>query len=123
MNPPTARRLVAGVLLLLFPMAAQDRADRVLLEAEQARQAGVPTLLAAVKGGVRSQMFEQSGARCVRKAGYDANRSPSRARECLVHRRPLPFRHRPRSAAYVDCGGGYASRLGKEPLRPGCTTW
>ena len=57
MNPPTARRLVAGVLLLLFPMAAQDRADRVLLEAEQTREPGVPTLLAAVKGGVRSQMF------------------------------------------------------------------
>lgn len=57
MNPPAARRLIAGMLLSLFPMAAQDYADRVLLEAEQAREAGVPALLAAAKGGVRSQMF------------------------------------------------------------------
>ncbi len=38
-------------------MSAQDRADRVILEAEQAREAGVPTLLAAAKGDARSQMF------------------------------------------------------------------
>jgi len=43
------------MLLSLFPMAAQDLADRVLLEAEQAREAGVP--LAAARGGARSQMF------------------------------------------------------------------
>jgi HEAT repeat protein len=56
MNPPAACRLIAGVLLSLFPMAAQDHADRVILEAEQAREAGLPALLAA-KGGVRSQML------------------------------------------------------------------
>ncbi len=38
-------------------MGAQDRADRVLLEAEQAQEAGVPALLAAMKGNVRSQML------------------------------------------------------------------
>jgi cyclophilin family peptidyl-prolyl cis-trans isomerase/HEAT repeat protein len=45
------------MLLSLFPVAAQDRADRVLLEAEQAREAGVPALLAAAKGSVHSQML------------------------------------------------------------------
>jgi cyclophilin family peptidyl-prolyl cis-trans isomerase/HEAT repeat protein len=45
------------MLLSLLPMSAQDRADRVILEAEQAREAGVPTLLAAAKGDARSQMF------------------------------------------------------------------
>jgi cyclophilin family peptidyl-prolyl cis-trans isomerase/HEAT repeat protein len=58
MNPQDATRLIAGILLFLFPTAAQDRADRVLLEAEQAREAGVPTLLAALThGGVRTQML------------------------------------------------------------------
>src|SRR5580692_4287679 len=58
MNPQSAAKLIAGVLFVLFPTVAQDRVDRVLLEAEQAREAGVPTLLAAVaKGAVRSQML------------------------------------------------------------------
>jgi len=52
-----ARRLIAGMLLSIIPMAAQDRADRMLLEAEQARETGVPTLLTAVKGDVHSQML------------------------------------------------------------------
>jgi len=58
MNPQSAAKLIAGILFVLFPTAAQDRVDRVLLEAEQAREAGAPTLLAAVaKGAVRSQML------------------------------------------------------------------
>ena len=32
MNLLTAARLIAGILLFLFPAAAQDRADRVLLQ-------------------------------------------------------------------------------------------
>ena len=51
MNPLQAARLIAGILLSLFPMAAQDRADRVLIEAEQAREAGAPALLAALTNG------------------------------------------------------------------------
>ena len=46
--------VLAGVLLSLVPIAAQDRA---LLEAEQAREAGVATLLTAAKGEVNSQML------------------------------------------------------------------
>jgi cyclophilin family peptidyl-prolyl cis-trans isomerase/HEAT repeat protein len=61
MNPPAARRLIAGLLLSLFPVAAQytagQTADRPLIEAEQAREAGAPALLAAVKGDVHSQML------------------------------------------------------------------
>src|ERR1700733_12494635 len=58
MNPQSPANLIAGILFVLFPAVAQDRIDRVLLEAEQAREAGVPTLLAAVaKGAVRSQML------------------------------------------------------------------
>jgi cyclophilin family peptidyl-prolyl cis-trans isomerase/HEAT repeat protein len=52
-----ARRLIAGMLLSVIPMAAQGRADRMLLEAEQAREAGVPSLLAAVKGDASSQIL------------------------------------------------------------------
>jgi HEAT repeat protein len=49
---------IVGVLLVLFPAVAQDRADRVIIESEQAREAGVPTLLAAVaNGGVRSRIL------------------------------------------------------------------
>lgn len=58
MNPTRSARLIAGMLLLLIPAAAQDRADRALLEAEQAREAGVPALLAALKnGGPHSQIL------------------------------------------------------------------
>ena len=45
---------MAGMALLI-PMAAQDPADRAILEAEQAREAGVPALLAALNGNTRSQ--------------------------------------------------------------------
>ncbi|MGA3187004.1 MAG: peptidylprolyl isomerase [Bryobacteraceae bacterium] len=46
-------KLVAGFLLFVTSAAAQD-----LIEAEQAREAGVPTLLAAIAhGNVRSQML------------------------------------------------------------------
>ena len=44
MNPQAIVRLIAETLLFLSPMPAQDRADRGLLEAEQAREAGVLTL-------------------------------------------------------------------------------
>jgi len=55
MNPPDAARLIAGILLFLCPAAAQDRA---LIEAEQAREAGVPTLLAALsQGDARARIF------------------------------------------------------------------
>ena len=58
MNSQSASKLIAGILFVLFPTLAQDRVDRALLDAEQAREAGVATLLAAVaKGGVRSQML------------------------------------------------------------------
>ncbi len=58
MNAPSSSKLIAKILLLLFPVMAQDRVERVLLEAEQAREAGIPTLLAAVaKGDVRSQIL------------------------------------------------------------------
>jgi cyclophilin family peptidyl-prolyl cis-trans isomerase/HEAT repeat protein len=57
MNPPTAHCLIARLLFCLGPIAAQDPADRLLLEAEQAREAGVPALLVAAKGGVRSQIL------------------------------------------------------------------
>lgn len=50
-NPSDAVKLMAGIILVLIPSAAQDRADRVLLEAEQAREAGVPVLLAALTSG------------------------------------------------------------------------
>jgi len=57
MHLAAAIRLSAGMLLLL-PMAAQTSVDPALLEAEHAREAGVPALLAAMaKGGVRSQML------------------------------------------------------------------
>jgi cyclophilin family peptidyl-prolyl cis-trans isomerase/HEAT repeat protein len=49
--------VIAGLLLSLVPLAAQDAADRLLLEADQAREAGVPALLAAAKGDVHSQML------------------------------------------------------------------
>ena len=50
--------VIAGLLLSLVPVAAQEPADRLLLEAEQAREAGVPALLAAAaKGDVHSQML------------------------------------------------------------------
>jgi HEAT repeat protein len=49
---------IVGILLAFFPAVAQDRADRAVIEAEQARAAGVPTLLAAVaNGNARSQML------------------------------------------------------------------
>jgi HEAT repeat protein len=51
MNPSDAAKLTAGILLFLCPAAAQDSADRGLLDAEQAREAGVPTLLAALSQG------------------------------------------------------------------------
>jgi cyclophilin family peptidyl-prolyl cis-trans isomerase/HEAT repeat protein len=55
MNPSNAARLVAGILFFLLPALAQDR---VLLEAEQARQAGAATLLAALAhGDARSQVL------------------------------------------------------------------
>ncbi len=58
MNPNCSAKLIAGTLLLLFPAAAQDRADRALLDAEQARDAGAPALLAALKnGGPHSQIL------------------------------------------------------------------
>src|SRR5271170_4821628 len=58
MNFPDAAKLIAGILLSAYPTAAQDRADRVLLEAEQAREAGAPILLAALaRGDVHSQML------------------------------------------------------------------
>jgi len=57
MTPPTAHYLIAGLLLALFPVVAQDRADRVLLEAEQAREAGVQALMATAKGSVHAQML------------------------------------------------------------------
>jgi cyclophilin family peptidyl-prolyl cis-trans isomerase/HEAT repeat protein len=58
MNPSGAAKLIAAILLSLIPTAAQDRADRVLLEAEQARETGAPTLLAAVAhGDVHSQVL------------------------------------------------------------------
>src|SRR5882757_1567817 len=41
---------IAGMWILLIPLLAQSPADRPLLEAEQAREAGVSTLLSAVKG-------------------------------------------------------------------------
>jgi hypothetical protein len=54
MNLQSTAKLIAGISFLMFPIVAQARVGRVLLEAEQAREAGVPTLLAAVaKGGVR----------------------------------------------------------------------
>ena len=53
-NVPVACRLIAGMLLSILPMAAQDRS---LLEAEQAREAGVPALLAAAKGDIHTQML------------------------------------------------------------------
>jgi cyclophilin family peptidyl-prolyl cis-trans isomerase/HEAT repeat protein len=52
-----AVNLIAATLLLFVPTAAQDAADRAILEAEQAREAGVPALLAALKGSARSQML------------------------------------------------------------------
>jgi cyclophilin family peptidyl-prolyl cis-trans isomerase len=67
---PGARRLVAGMLLALFPVVAQDRSDRVLLEAEQAREAGLPVLLAAMKGGVRSQMLAARAIGRLENASY-----------------------------------------------------
>jgi cyclophilin family peptidyl-prolyl cis-trans isomerase/HEAT repeat protein len=58
MNPSNTAELIAGILLFLFPLAAQDRADRLLLEAELAREDGAPTLLAALtRGDVHSQML------------------------------------------------------------------
>ena len=51
---PVTHRLIAVMLLSIIPMAGQDRADRALLEAEQAREVGVPALSAAVKGDARS---------------------------------------------------------------------
>jgi cyclophilin family peptidyl-prolyl cis-trans isomerase/HEAT repeat protein len=46
--------LIAGLLLSVVPIGAQDHQ---LLEAEQAREAGLPALLAAMKGRARSQML------------------------------------------------------------------
>jgi cyclophilin family peptidyl-prolyl cis-trans isomerase/HEAT repeat protein len=61
MNRPVTTRLIAGMLPFFFPLAAQDvptqPAERAILEAEQAREAGVPVLLAAAKSRVRSQML------------------------------------------------------------------
>jgi cyclophilin family peptidyl-prolyl cis-trans isomerase/HEAT repeat protein len=58
MNPSDAAKLIAAILLSLIPMAAQVPADRALLEAEQAREAGVPTLLAAMAhGDVHSEVL------------------------------------------------------------------
>ncbi len=49
--------LIAGLFLSLVPVTAQDPADRLLLEAEQGWEAGLPALLAATKAGARSQML------------------------------------------------------------------
>jgi cyclophilin family peptidyl-prolyl cis-trans isomerase/HEAT repeat protein len=62
MRPGAPIRLLTG-MLLLFSVEAQSidpksRADRALLDAEQAREAGVPVLLAAVTNGdFRSQIL------------------------------------------------------------------
>src|SRR5580704_6005815 len=58
MNPRFAAKLISGILFAICVAGAQDPAARVLLEAEQAREAGVPALLAALAtGDVRSQML------------------------------------------------------------------
>ena len=57
MNTLASAIIIAGMLPILIPAAAQGLTDRKILEAEQARQAGVPVLLEAAKGDVRSQML------------------------------------------------------------------
>src|SRR5580658_10107840 len=55
MSPVHAIRFITGMLLFVS-VEAQTPADRAILEAEQAREAGVPVLLAAAANGdVRSQ--------------------------------------------------------------------
>ncbi len=51
------RAAAVGTLIILLPLKAQDAGDRALVEAEQARETGVPALLAGLKGGARSQML------------------------------------------------------------------
>ncbi len=58
MNRAAACSLVPALLLSIAQIGAQDAADRALLEAEQARDAAVPLLLAAAgSGNARSQML------------------------------------------------------------------
>jgi len=57
MNTPASAIIIARMLTFLFPAVAQVFTDREILEAEQARQNGVPVLLEAAKGDFRSQML------------------------------------------------------------------